>query len=99
LSTTASKPLAWQYYLQNDARLEPLRQVEEAANPMDMRQKMKQLVVQNGAVHVFDVASLRETRSYYGPGTFGYMMPSIRSVDIDDAMDFSIAEALMHARS
>ena len=98
LSVTESKPLAWHYHLQDDRRIEPLKQVEESVNPMDMRQKMSELVVQNGAVHVFDVAALRATHSYYGPKTFGYMMPSIRSVDIDDAMDFSIAEALMHAR-
>lgn len=98
LSVTESKPLAWQYHLQGDNQIEPLEQVEESVNPMDMRQKMSKLVVQNGAVHVFDVAALRATRSYYGPETYGYMMPTIRSVDIDDAMDFSIAEALMHAR-
>jgi CMP-N,N'-diacetyllegionaminic acid synthase len=99
LSVTESKPLPWHYYLQPDGRMAPLEQGEDSANPMDMRQKMSELVVQNGAVHIFDVAGLRKTRSYYGPKTFGYMMPAIRSVDIDDAMDFSIAEALMNARA
>lgn len=98
LSVTESKPLPWHYYLQSDGRMTPLKGNGQAANPMDMRQKMSELVVQNGAVHVFDTAELRRTRSYYGPKTFGYMMPAIRSVDIDDAMDFSIAEALMNFR-
>lgn len=99
LSVMESKPLPWHHHLQTDGRITSLEQNSASANPMDMRQKMSQLVVQNGAVHVFDVAELRKTRTYYGSKTYGYMMPADRSVDIDDAMDFSIAEALMNARA
>lgn len=99
LSVTESKPLPWHHNLQSDGRMTPLEQNQGAANPMEMRQKLSELVVQNGAVHVFDVKELRRTRTYYGPNTFGYMMPADRSVDIDVAMDFAIAEALMNARA
>lgn len=98
LSVMESKPLPWHHHLQSDGRMTPVESGPGEANPMDMRQKLSELVVQNGAVHVFDAHELRRTRTYYGPNTFGYKMPADRSVDIDDAMDFSIAEALMNAR-
>jgi CMP-N-acetylneuraminic acid synthetase len=49
----------------------------------------------NGAVFVFRAALLREDVGYYVPGrTFPYVMPKERSVDIDDAIDFALAELL-----
>jgi N-acylneuraminate cytidylyltransferase len=51
----------------------------------------------NGAVYVSRVAQLRQTRSFYNEATLAHLMPPERSLDIDDEIDFVMAEALMLA--
>jgi CMP-N-acetylneuraminic acid synthetase len=52
----------------------------------------------NGAVYVAKVSRFRESRSFLGPRAFAYIMPPERSVDIDSALDFKLAESLLSAR-
>jgi N-acylneuraminate cytidylyltransferase/CMP-N,N'-diacetyllegionaminic acid synthase len=52
----------------------------------------------NGAVYVAKVREFRETKSFLGPRAFAYIMPPDRSVDIDSALDFKMAESLLSAR-
>lgn len=52
----------------------------------------------NGAIHVLDVARLRETRSYLAPPVLAYVMPRERSIDIDTLDDLHIAEAMLAQR-
>lgn len=56
-------------------------------------------VILNGSIYVIKTAPYRKTRSYFGAKTYGYEMPTSRSVDIDDPEDFLLAEALLNARS
>jgi CMP-N-acetylneuraminic acid synthetase len=59
------------------------------------RQEEATAYAPNGAVFVFRAALLREDVGYYVRGrTFPYVMPKERSVDIDDAVDFELAEHL-----
>lgn len=49
----------------------------------------------NGAIYLSRVERLRnEKRFLFSSATFAYMMPRYRSVDIDEEIDFAIAEAL-----
>lgn len=50
----------------------------------------------NGAVYLAkkDILSDAET-ALYGVGTYAYVMPKQRSIDIDDVFDFMVAEAVM----
>ncbi|NJK91162.1 MAG: acylneuraminate cytidylyltransferase family protein [Blastochloris sp.] len=59
------------------------------------RQDLPKAYQINGALYVNSVASLRETRTFVPPGTEPYMMPQLRSVDIDTMKDFSLAEAIL----
>ena len=50
----------------------------------------------NGAICMVRVSLLnQEPMKLYGEKTYAYFMPKERSVDIDDAFDFSIAETIM----
>lgn len=48
----------------------------------------------NGALYLGSQATLCATRSFTPQGTLPYVMPATRSVDIDTALDFHIAEAI-----
>lgn len=49
----------------------------------------------NGAIYLAQWDFIRHRHSWYGPHTFAYIMPKERSVDIDDPLDFVVAEALL----
>ena len=64
-------------------------------NPEVNRQEVEKCVIPNGAIYFFNEQFFRQSTSYYGEKTFGYLMPVERSIDIDSAFDFEIAEYLM----
>lgn len=49
----------------------------------------------NGALYIVDREYLMNSQNIYGEGCYAVVMPKINSVDIDDAMDFKIAETLI----
>lgn len=60
------------------------------------RQALERYYRLNGAIYTISVPALQSQRGLvYGPNCYAYIMPRERSVDIDDAMDLRIAEALM----
>ena len=59
------------------------------------RQEFLQTYIPNGAVYVFRVEPLRSTRQYYNKKTYPYVMPSERSADIDNHLDFEWTEFLL----
>ncbi|MBP2460165.1 MULTISPECIES: acylneuraminate cytidylyltransferase family protein [unclassified Rhizobium] len=48
----------------------------------------------NGAIYIERREPFLRTQSFTPPGTLAYVMPQERSVDIDTAIDFKLAEAL-----
>jgi CMP-N-acetylneuraminic acid synthetase len=52
------------------------------------------LVAGNGSTYAVDVAAFLAHRNFYGPGLRAHLMPFVRSVDIDTADDFALAECL-----
>jgi len=61
-------------------------------------QEMPKAYRPNGAIHVLDIPSFEEARTYFAQPLVGYVMPIERSVDIDTADDLAMAEALLAAR-
>lgn len=60
------------------------------------RQKLPVYYRINGAIYILKRKLLGEKDAgLYREGTYAYVMPKERSVDIDDAMDFAVAETLM----
>lgn len=92
-SVTEAKPLAWFQYMDDDGRLDPAL---GSTSGIGNRQEFRTAWVPNGSIYVFDIETLRRTRTYFGPATFGFPMPPERSVDIDTEADFVAAEALYH---
>lgn len=92
-SVTESKPLAWFQYMDEQGRMIPAL---GAAAGIGNRQEFRAAWMPNGSIYVLDVETLRRTRTYFGPATFGLPMPPERSVDIDTEADFVAAEALHH---
>lgn len=50
----------------------------------------------NGAIYIARTPFIENTVNLYQAGCYGYVMPKERSVDIDDEIDFFIAQALIH---
>ena len=48
----------------------------------------------NGAIYIVDVVGFRKDRFLYRSGSFAYIMPQERSVDIDTMIDFKLAELI-----
>lgn len=59
------------------------------------RQDLPELYMPNGALYVSTPYNLRKYGSFCCPQTVPYIMPPERSVDIDDEMDFLLAEVLI----
>jgi CMP-N,N'-diacetyllegionaminic acid synthase len=49
----------------------------------------------NGAIYVVNIEAFLRERSFTPRGTVAYVMPRDRSVDVDTAYEFKLAEALM----
>lgn len=95
LSVTTTKPLAW--HLFKDSKTHSLNSLFDidTKRAIDNRQLLGEPpVVLNGSIYILNISVLMKTRTYFGDKTFGYVMPSIRSIDIDTEDDFRIAEAL-----
>lgn len=59
------------------------------------RQKLPTYYRINGAIYMVKVGLLYEEPGLYHEGTYAYVMPKERSVDIDDELDFIIAETMI----
>jgi N-acylneuraminate cytidylyltransferase len=84
----------WMFHLGAGDRLQPV--LPHGAMPQ-RRQDLSPTYVPNGAVYVARIGWFRVQRSFYGPDTVAFEMPKDRSIDIDDAIDFRLAETLLAA--
>lgn len=87
--TPEAHPVTWHKYLDDDGRFENI-----FADNINNRQENKTSYYPNGAVYVFKTSMIRE-RKYYTKKSYAYVMPRIRSVDIDFIEDFEYAEFLL----
>jgi CMP-N,N'-diacetyllegionaminic acid synthase len=96
VSVKAAKPILWHRYMGENAVLSPIIAVKDERSSILNRQVIQEKpVVLNGSVYIFNIKYLRENRTYFGSKTYGYRMPDIRSIDIDNEEDFLIAEAIL----
>ncbi len=100
VSVQKTKPLAWHLFMEkNGLKLDPVIEIDGKSAIANRQALGNPPVVLNGSVYVLNVPILRKTRSYYGSNTVGYIMPTARSIDIDNEEDFKMAEALVAASS
>ena len=84
----------WSNILPEDGNMkEFLRPEAENHN----RQELPPYYRLNGAIYLASIPFLQKTGSLYGPKTFAYKMPNERSVDIDNLVDFKLAEILVNS--
>lgn len=60
------------------------------------RQYLPKFFQLNGAIFLGFVDYIKRHKSYYGKETYAYIMPKEKSVDIDDIVDFQLAETLLN---
>ncbi|MGI9862420.1 acylneuraminate cytidylyltransferase family protein [Moorella naiadis] len=58
------------------------------------RQELPVFYRLNGAIYLGTWEFMKKQKSWYGPRTYAYIMPLRRSVDIDNEVDFALAEVL-----
>ncbi|MNB76734.1 CMP-N,N'-diacetyllegionaminic acid synthase [compost metagenome] len=73
-------------------RLQPYLKEEEGHL---RRQDLQELYVLNGAIYIMKRDLLMKQNQIVGANNTGFIMPKERSIDIDDLMDFRIAELLI----
>tara|TARA_B100000787_G_scaffold163912_2_gene146050 strand:+ start:1397 stop:2089 length:693 start_codon:yes stop_codon:yes gene_type:complete len=59
------------------------------------RQNLEKTFVPNGSIYVFNYNFLKNSKNYYGNKTYAYIMPKIKSYDIDDKTDFEIVKKFL----
>ncbi len=83
-------PVSWHKYLDEEGRF-----VDIFDANIKNRQENRVSYYPNGAVYVFRTSMIRE-RKYYTDKSYAYVMPRMRSVDIDFIEDFEYAEYLLN---
>ncbi|MBM9501947.1 acylneuraminate cytidylyltransferase family protein [Leptospira sp. 201903071] len=83
----------WMYRIENFR----LKSILESP-PAFRRQDLPEIYSLNGAVYISKIKSLLEKKSFLRSDTLAYIMPSIRSVDIDTEMDFDFLEYLIREK-
>jgi CMP-N,N'-diacetyllegionaminic acid synthase len=63
------------------------------------RQELEPLYVLNGAIYIVKRDLLMNEDTLVGERNCGYVMPKERSIDIDDAEDFELAEFFLSRQS
>ena len=59
------------------------------------RQELPVFYRLNGAIYLAYCNYIKERKSFFVKETFAYIMPRERSIDIDDEIDFELAEILI----
>lgn len=85
----------WMFTRDNGGRLSPLIPREKLPA---RRQDLPVTYSVNGAVYVASVPWFLREKAFFSPETVGYVMPRERSLDIDDELDFAVAEMVLAAR-
>ena len=81
-------PPVWCNTLTQDGNMESFIK-EENIRP---RQELPSYYRVNGAIYLYTTEYIRKTDAIYTSSTYAYVMDKSRSVDIDDILDFKIAE-------
>jgi CMP-N-acetylneuraminic acid synthetase len=90
----ASEHPEWQYRIGRDGVLSPFAKPGQTTR----RQDLTSSYVLNGAVYVRNSKLFLRDGTFVRKGTVGFVMPRDRSIDVDDELDWFIAEALMKRR-
>lgn len=89
--TEVDHPLSWCGIVGADGSLDGF--ISESDNKQ--RQLQANYYRPNGAIYIASISEYRKNQFLYREGTYAYIMPRKRSIDIDSDFDFKLAEFLM----
>lgn len=81
----------WMFYLGGDDRIEPVVERFDAQR----RQDLRPCYVLNGAVYAARLDAFERAGTFLTDRTLGYVMPVERGVDLDEEVDFDMAEVTL----
>lgn len=67
----------------------------ELETPINCRQELPSLYSLNGAIYLAKRQFLLDRGTWYSENTYGYIMPTERSIDIDVTFDLSVADMIL----
>ena len=82
-------------WLLNLGKKNKLKLKNSNLNMSTNRQSYETLYIPNGSIFIFNYNFLKKSKNYYGKRTYGYIMPKVKSFDIDDQTDFQIEEGFL----
>lgn len=82
----------WMYFLSAEGRLEPIIGKEDEG-----KLDFSTACIANGAVYVEEVEWFLKNKTFVNAETLGYLMPDVRSVDIDTAEDLEYCAWLIES--
>jgi CMP-N,N'-diacetyllegionaminic acid synthase len=89
--TELEHPIEWCGKIDETLSLDRFHNKTEGVRRQDMGKSYRP----NGAIYIISVPEFRKDRYLYRGGTYAYIMPQDRSVDIDTEFDFRFAEFLI----
>ena len=84
-------PPEWTFKITNTLKLENIFNLD---NPPQNRQDCQKYYRLNGVYYFAIIPFLLNNKSFFSKNTIAYIMPKIRSIDIDSELDFKLAEFL-----
>ena len=87
----SDKPYEWFHRINSKGFIRSIND-----SKINNRQVAKNAYLPNGAIYISKVNTYREKRTFYHRNSIAYIMPKSRSIDIDDKLDFKIAEFLLN---
>jgi CMP-N,N'-diacetyllegionaminic acid synthase len=90
--TQSDKNPRWMFMLGPKCVLKPMGSWDDLKS---RRQEMAPVYAANGAVYVVRVDRFQLSHNFFDPDSVGCVMPRERSVDIDEAIDLTLAKALL----
>jgi len=90
--TVPDKSPFWMYTVTGQGRMQPLI---DSDHNSQRRQDLPPIHVLNGAIYIAERDWVVRQGGFVSTETIAYVMPKGRSQDIDDAIDFMVAEQLL----
>ena len=84
----------WTYTIE-DGNLSPLIKQDQLTS---RRQDLPKTFKLNGAVYVAKISELIQEKTFLNGNTKAFVMPTIRSIDIDTELDIEICESILNKR-
>ncbi|WP_036214779.1 cytidylyltransferase domain-containing protein [Lysinibacillus sphaericus] len=91
--TESEKSPYWMYTIKNNGHLNPLVMEDKIAT---RRQDLPKSYVLNGAVYIARTSALVKEKSFLNKNTKAFIMPTMRSFDIDTELDMKICEGILN---